>query len=172
MKNDNLRHFINSERGSTFIEILIYAAIVAGFLQVVILFFHATLDATDRIAERNELLANQEFIDQKIKWLFGQASVVSFPALSSSSSVRFTLSGASSTLYPATFTFTSSSIFLYIPSVATSSLALQRIQIVSFKAEHLSNAVATSSVRVSFHLRSVALPSIESSTTLTYTLPY
>ena len=158
-------HKPKTRSGLTLIEVLIYAGLVALVLQTAALFFISTLAASDRITERNELVSTQELIDQKIRWLLNQASSITTPDLNSSST-NLGLAGASSTTYPSYFTFASSSLFLYMPGYATSSLNPIRVAILDFRVEHFTNIA-----KIHLHLRSNLLNSIESSTTVIYALP-
>ena len=154
-----------NRNGLTLIEVLIYAGIVALVLQMAALFFFSTLTATDRITERNELVGTQEFIDQKLRWLLNQASSITAPDINSFST-NLGLAGASSTMYPSYFTFASGSLFLYMPTIATSSLNSGRVAVVDFRVEHFTNTA-----KVYIHLRSNLSNSVESSTTAIYALP-
>ena len=156
--------------GSTLIEILAYSAIVAILLQSAVLFFYSTLDATNRITERNELLANQELIENRLKWLFAQSSGISTPPVNSSGT-SLTISGASSTIYPASLSLSSSSLLISLPNTASTSLNSLRVNVLDFKVERPINSFSTSTARIFIHLRSGVLSSIESTTTLIYSIP-
>ncbi|MBI5732536.1 hypothetical protein HY967_01070 [Candidatus Jorgensenbacteria bacterium] len=156
--------------GFTLIETVIYSALLAVFIVGAFLFLNSILDGSVRTLERNEVVANQEFVEQKLRWILSGAKSVSVPSTGSSSST-LTLEGNATSTYPASFSFASSAIRLSLASGTPVFLTNDRVSVISFLAEHFSSSQASSSIVVSFAISSANIPAVRTSSTNSYILP-
>ncbi|MEK7464749.1 MAG: prepilin-type N-terminal cleavage/methylation domain-containing protein [Patescibacteria group bacterium] len=157
--------------GFTIIEVLIYSALLAIFLGATFAFISSILGTTDTLLERNELIANQEFVEQKLSWIVAGATNVVAPIANSSSS-RLQISVVSSTLNPSIFTFASATgeIILKTGSMASASITNNRVKVKNFWIQNFSNNQSTSTLKISLSLESSIYPNLVSTSTFFYAL--
>ena len=160
----------SSKGGFTLLEILLYSLILALFLGSSIAFVNAILNTSDSSLDRNEIIANQEFIGKKISWIMGSVESIILPNASSSSTSTVSLNLLNANLTPAVFSFENESITLSLAGSSSVPLTNSRIIITDFLAEHFDSDDSPPTLRISFALQSVLRPSIVSSTTLSYVL--
>lgn len=160
----------NSRSGFTLIEVLIYSVILAIFIGAALSFIASILGSTDTLLERNEVLANQEFVESKIYWILGQASSVSSPAANASGTV-LTAEGTNPAVYPASFNFYDNQITLALAGQPAVTLTNNRVKAGQFLVQRFSNIQTSSTVSVTFGLSDVTFPYIQSSTTIFYVFP-
>jgi len=161
---------MKNRSGFTMVEILIYSAILAIFLGAVFSFIASILGTTDNLLERNELLANTEFVESKIGWLTSLATGVTTPAPNSSgTALKMNLSDL--TLDPALFSLTSSTINLSFASGTPAALTNDRVRVTTFEVKHLAASSSPPQLKISLALQSAIYPNIVATTTLFYVLP-
>lgn len=160
---------MKEREGATLIEVIIYAALLAAFLGVTFAFISSVLGTSDILLERNEVVATSEFVERKLGWIFSGANAVTAPP-KGTSSVTLTLGGRDAAVYPATVVGTTT-LTLMTAGGGAAALLGNRVNLVSFLAEHLSGSQATSAVRVTVVLRSVVYPYLTVSSTHFYAFP-
>ncbi len=156
-------------RGFTLMEVLIYTALLATFLAGSFAFVMSSLQTTDIAYKRNEVLANQEFVERKLKWILGQATRITTPGANASSTQLRAEGGATST-FPAHFRLEGGAITLSIASSATVALTNNRVSVNQFVVNHYSNAQSTSTARVLITIQSLVTPKIKASSTIFHVL--
>lgn len=67
-------------KGLTLIEILIYSAIVSGFVVFALVITYQMVDFRDDLDDARELYENQRFLTQKINWVLSGVSSINSPA--------------------------------------------------------------------------------------------
>lgn len=159
------------DRQSAFslIEALIYSALLALFLGAVVGFLTTVIGTADKLLERGEVYANRDFLERKLDWLVGQASVVTTPA-ASSTAPTLTLSGPDASVYPATFALDSGAITLSLAGNPALPLTNKRVQVSQFDVTHFTTAQASSSISVFIALSSALYSQFDASTTLWYVI--
>lgn len=160
---------VKSQEGFTLIEALIYATLLGIFLGSVIIVVGNILASTDSTLVRNEILANQEFVEQKLSWLAEQATAVTEP-LSGSSSTRVVFTEPISGTNPAIFELQDGKIMLTLGSGESAALTNNRVRASDFTITHYTLNGA-SLIRVLFGLEHVVYGQVTSTTTLTFIIP-
>lgn len=157
---------LNSERGFTLIEILIYSAILAIFLAGTLAFINGILGSSDMMLQRNEVLMSQEFIERKIEWVIGNASQIQLPPIGTTSSQFQILSNDSSITL---FSVTSGTMYLTINSGAAIPLHSTRVKVNNFSVTNMTSS-SVGQVRILISMQSIARPSVVASSTFFYVL--
>ena len=101
----------HAKRGFTLIEAIVYSGLLALFLSASVAFSSSILGTNNQILERNESVANLEFLDKKFAWALGQSTSVTAPSASATGNI-LTLTGSDGSIFPATFTITDNQITL------------------------------------------------------------
>jgi Tfp pilus assembly protein PilE len=157
--------------GFTLIEVLIYSGLLAVFLTIAAAAAHSTLTLAGLMNEREEILANQEFIERKLIWLASGANKVTVPPPNSSSSSELRLEGLNSSLNPAVFRLTDGALTLTTGSSTSAALTNSRVAVTNFKAEHWTNSASSSALKISLGLESVFQKKASSSFTFWVSVP-
>ena len=168
-----MKHKIKHSGGFTLIEVLIYSVLLGIFLGSVIILVGNIFASTDTTLARNEVVANQEFIEQKLQWLINQAVNVTSPT-PHSTSTQLRLIETAVSINPALFTFDADSdqIMLSLGRADSVSLVSNRVMATDFVVEHFINNKSVSMIKVSLGLRSALYSHIVATTTLSYVLPH
>lgn len=156
-------------RGFTLFEVLIYSAILAIFIGAAISFISSVLGMSDALLEKNEVLANQEFVERKLNWVLGSASAVAFPPANSSGTGLY-VNGNVPAVYPAVFSLSGNQLTLSNGGGAAAAITSGRVKVSAFEVEHYSNSQSTSTIKVRFSLESVVFPHLKSSSSLFYVI--
>lgn len=164
-------YFLDSRRGFTLVEVMIYSAILALFIGASFAFVSAILGNTDNLLERNEVVVNQTFLERKIGWLVGRATEISAPPPNSSSTATISFEGNDASVYPATFSFLDNEIGLSLGGGASTPVTNDRVKVLGFSADHYSNAQSTSTLKISVTFQNRIYPNIVITSTLSYALP-
>lgn len=151
--------------GFSLIETLIYSALLALFLGVVVAFLTTIVGTADKLLERGEVYTSRDFIGQKINYIATQATDVSIPVASSTGS-SVTFIGTDSSTYPATFSLSGNAMTLSIAGGLALPLTNTRIRATEFNVSHFTSAQATSSISISITLESALYGQFVASTTL------
>jgi hypothetical protein len=156
-----------SDGGFTLIEALIYSALLALFLGASILFASNVLGASGKVTERNEILANQEFVEKKLNWIVGQSNEILAPISGASGSI-LTLDGEDINLYPATFSVSNDKLMLNLSGNGNVPITTDRVKVSAFSVAHVSNQTSVPAIRVTLTLQSASSPSITSTINFSY----
>ncbi|MEK7576335.1 MAG: type II secretion system protein [Patescibacteria group bacterium] len=157
--------YMIDESGFTLIEVLIYSAVLAIFMGAAFVLVSSILGSADAFLEKNELLANQEFVERKLIWaLAGASGVLSPPP--NSSSTGLTITGSSTLIYPAVFSLDNNQLTLSVAEGAPELIANNRVRVNEFKIEHFSSNQYDSAIKISLVLQSVVFSYLQSSSTL------
>ena len=161
---------VKSGAGFTLIEVLLYAALLSLFFGFSIVSTINIFSMNRLFLERTEVLQNQEFIRQKIKWAFHQAREISVPSPNLSSATNLTLTAYDSSLNPISFSFSSSSLLLSLSGGELVPLEGGRVRVASFLADHRSSSQTSSTLMVTIGLQSRQDPRVSS--TVVYSLSF
>lgn len=159
------------KEGFTLFETLIYAGLLAMFLSLATLTVNSILGTNMDMVEREEVLANQEFVGQKLGWFVKSANEVLVPSPNSSSAVELKLQEYATSTDPAHFSLSSSTLFLSLANSAPLPITNSRVQITAFITEHFATSQASTTLKVSLGVQSVAKPSVSSTAVFWFTLP-
>ncbi|KKU93983.1 MAG: hypothetical protein UY26_C0003G0133 [Candidatus Jorgensenbacteria bacterium GW2011_GWA1_48_13] len=161
---------LKARAGFTLLEVLIYSVILAIFLGAAFAFIASILGTTDNLLERNELLANAEFVGGKLNWLTGIATDVVIPAADATSTeLKMNLSDASSS--PAVFFLNGPAVNLSLANASSVPITSERIKVTGFNVQHISASSSPPQLRIYLSLESNIYPNIVATTTLFYVLP-
>lgn len=157
--------------GTTLIETLIYAALLATFIGATFAFVASIIGSTDTLLERNEVVTAIEFIERKLSWFAFHAASVQTPA-PNASGTTLTFLGSRPELFPATFRWATDTVTLAYPGVAEAPLTNSRVRIVDFSAEHVApNPESPPVLLVRFTAQSQLYPHLRATSSTTYALP-
>ncbi|MEN9582421.1 MAG: hypothetical protein RL641_375 [Candidatus Parcubacteria bacterium] len=157
--------------GFTLMETILYVALLSIFLTGTFLFVNSILSTSSNIIERNEVVANREFIDSKLHWLLSQATGVSAPVLGSTGG-SLTITGATAGMYPAVITLSNNQLLLSLAGGATAPITNSRVQITSFAVSHINTSDTLHELRITTDMRSKAKTNVTSlGDIFTYVLP-
>lgn len=156
--------------GFTIVEILIYSAILAIFLGAVFSFIASILGTTDELLERNELLANAEFVEGKIGWLTGLATGITSPA-PNATGTALTMTLGDAGLNPAIFSLNETVLDLSLSNATSLPITNGRINVTDFNVEHISVSSSPAQLKIYLSLQSNIYQNIVATTTLFYVLP-
>jgi hypothetical protein len=162
---------VRSGAGFTLVEALLYSAILATFLGFTFISTYGVFASNATLLKRNEIAANEEFIEAKIAWVMGHAGTVLSPDPHTSSAAGFTVITYIEDTDPAVFDLVGGDLRLSLAGGAPSVLNNDKVVVSDFLVEHFSNTQATSSVRVSFTLRDISDGDIFSSPSFLFVLP-
>ena len=70
--------------GFTLIEVLIYSAIVAGFITFAVLAAYQIIDFSGRLENQRELSENERFLAQKLSWVLSGVDTINAPVAGAS----------------------------------------------------------------------------------------
>ena len=161
MKNSFRENKRNLESGLSLMETLVYSALLALFLAGTFMFINNLLATTGDVLERNELVANKEFIDAKLGWLVSQATSVTTPA-SNISANSLTLTGSQPTIFPAVLTLSNGRLMLSLAGGSASAITNNRVTVTSFSIFHVDTSATLQELRATIDLRSTTRPTITS----------
>jgi len=161
----------SGEGGFTLVEVIMYSAILAIFIGGSFIFISTILGNTDNLLERNEIVANEIFLERKIGWLFSRAKNISIPTANSFSTTTVRLEGSDTIVYPAIIAFDNDRIILSLGGQSFESLTNNRVKATSFLAEHYSSSQSTSTLKISLTLQSRIYSNIFTTSTFFYVLP-
>lgn len=160
----------NTLNGFTLIEVLLYSAILGAFLSFAFVAVNSMVLTSRALEEKNELLANQEFVERKLESVFSEAKSVLVPLPNSSSTTELRLTTHTTSTNPAVFTVSGNTLFLSRASGTPVALTNSRVNVVGFLAEHVSNSQASSSVSVSVTLEDAKRVNSSSTLRLVFTI--
>lgn len=157
---------INLKRGFTLIEVLIYSSLLAFFISAIFIFLNSILGSSDRIGERNELVANQDLILRKMHWLlFNQTASIKEPVAGSSSTL-IKVKGLDSKTY--TLDLNSGQIVFSEVGGALTPITNNHVDVTKFVVDHFSNGQSNSTFKISLVLQSKSAPTVIASSTFFY----
>lgn len=152
--------------GFTLIEVVIYSGILAGFFAAILVFMSNILGSIDAIRERNEVVANQEFIERKLDWVLHSAGQIQIPAVGASSTELKAVLQDGST---ADFTWSSNVLNLAAASLPAEPINSLRVNVTNFSV--LNTTSSPTQLAITVAVQSIAYPSTISSSTYFYVLP-
>lgn len=156
----------NNRQGFTLIEVIIYSGILAGFFAAILVFMSNILGSVDAVQERNEVIANQEFIERKLDWILHNANQIQIPAVGASSSeLKVVLTDSSI----ADFIWSGNILNLAAASLPAEPINSLRVNVIDFYAVNTTSSPTQLSVTVA--VQSAAYPNTISSSTYFYVLP-
>lgn len=160
----------NCQSGFTLIEVLIYSVILAVFLGASFSFVASILGTTDNLLERNEVIANREFVERKFNRLVTYAGSIIVPA-ANSSSTQLKLQLKDADLDPAVFNLDGDVLTLSIDDRAAVPIVNNRIKVTSFNVEHFVKPGEKPIIRIYLALKSRIYSHIVATSTYSYVLP-
>jgi type II secretory pathway pseudopilin PulG len=156
----------NNRRGFTLIEVIIYSGILAGFFAAILVFMSNILGSVDAVRERNEVVANQEFIERKLDWILHNASQIQIPAVGSTSSeLKAVLTDGST----ADFVLSGNILNLSAASLPAEPINSLRVNVTNFSVSNTTSSPTQLSITVA--VQSVVYTNTISSSTYFYVLP-
>ena len=157
---------IKLKKGFSLIEVLIYSSLLAFFISSIFIFLNSILGSSDRIGERNELVANQDLILRKMHWLlFNQTSSIKEPVAGSSSTL-IKVKGLDSKTY--TLDLNGGQILFSEVGGTSTPITNNHVNVTKFVVDHFSNGQSNTTFKISLVLQSRNLPSINTSSTFFY----
>jgi len=157
---------LDSKKGFTLIEVIIYSGILALFFAAILVFVSNILGSVDSVQERNEVLANQEFIERKLNWILHIASQIQIPTVGATTSELKVLLNDAST---ADFVLSGNILTLKLGAGNAVALNSLRTNVTNFSVAN--TTTSPTQISVSLDVKSVAYPKIISSSTFFYVLP-
>lgn len=151
--------------GFTLIEVIIYSAILAGFFVAILAFVSNILGSIDLVQERNEVVANQEFIERKLDWIIHNASQIQIPTVNSTASeLRAVLEDGST----ADFILSGNVLNLTAAALPSEPINSLRVNVTDFSVKNTTTSPTQLAITVA--VQSIAYPNTISSSTYFYAL--
>jgi type II secretory pathway pseudopilin PulG len=151
--------------GFTLMEVIIYSGILAAFFAAILIFISNILGSVNSVQERNEIVANQEFIERKLEWIVHSANTVQIPAVGATTSeLKATLTDGST----ADFILNGNTLNLTAASLPSEPINAPRVKVTTFLVSNTTSSPTQLSVSV--WLQSAAYPKTISSSTYFYVL--
>lgn len=152
-------------------EVLLYSAILAMLLGFAFVSAWEVFASSRTLARRNELAANQEFIERRVGWIMAHGRAIEAPAPGMTSTAGFTVRTHSPETDPAVFLISGGNFLLSLAGRPPYPLNSNRVSVREMKALHAANSQVNSALSLSLVLVDGYAGALTASSTLVFPVP-